>query len=156
MIVTGDHETGGFSPTYALKDLSTLSSSNRFYSGDEQVRMLGRIRKSFGASARELGRKPTAEALDAILAGNFPGFTLDPDLRALILARKSSERNFSYTPESALGMMVARQTGFYWGTSGHTSEPVMVGAIGPGAKLFHGYQDNTDFGKNLHRLIQGR
>jgi alkaline phosphatase len=53
-------------------------------------------------------------------------------------------------------MMVARQTGFYWGTSGHTPEPVTVGAIGPGAELFRGYQDNTDFGKHLHRLIQGK
>ena len=51
-------------------------------------------------------------------------------------------------------MMVARQTGYYWGTSGHTPEPVAVGAIGPGAELFRGYQDNTDFGKHLHRLIQ--
>ena len=52
--------------------------------------------------------------------------------------------------------MVARQTGYYWGTSGHTPEPAVVGAIGPGAELFRGYQDNTDFGKHLHRLIQGK
>jgi hypothetical protein len=25
--------------------------------------------------------------------------------------------------------------------------------MGPGAELFRGYQDNTDFGKHLHRLI---
>ncbi|TMG73302.1 MAG: hypothetical protein E6H80_10100, partial [Betaproteobacteria bacterium] len=43
-----------------------------------------------------------------------------------------------------------------WGTAGHTTEPVAVGAIGPGAELFKGYQDNTDFGRNLHRLIGGR
>jgi alkaline phosphatase len=30
---------------------------------------------------------------------------------------------------------------------------VAVGAIGPGAELFSGYQDNTDFGKILHRLV---
>lgn len=50
----------------------------------------------------------------------------------------------------------ARQPGFYWGTSGHTPEPVLVGAMGPGAELFRGYQDNTDFGRHLHRLINGR
>ncbi|MHB8910481.1 MAG: hypothetical protein ACYDAA_16540 [Syntrophales bacterium] len=27
---------------------------------------------------------------------------------------------------------------------------------GPGADLFRGYQDNTDFGKNLHRQIEAR
>jgi alkaline phosphatase len=154
VIVTGDHETGGFSPTYALKDLSTLSSANRFYAGEAELRMLERITMSFGTVREKLGRKPAGDVLDGLIAKHFPGFRLDADLRSLILAGKSSERNFSYTPQSALGMMVARQTGFYWGTSGHTPEPVTVGAIGPGAELFRGYQDNTDFGKHLHRLIQ--
>jgi alkaline phosphatase len=153
VIVTGDHETGGFSPTYALKDLSTLSSSNRFYAGDEQLRMLERITMSLNMVKEKLGSKPSGEALDGLLARYFPGFRLDPDLRGLILSQKSNERNFSYAPQNALGLMVARQTGYYWGTSGHTPEPVAVGAIGPGAELFRGYQDNTDFGKHLHRLI---
>ena len=93
---------------------------------------------------------------DQVLAQHFPGFRLDPDLRAQILGGKTDERNFSYVPHNALGRMVARQTGYYWGTSGHTPEPVLVGAMGPGAELFRGYQDNSDFGKHLHRLIGGR
>jgi alkaline phosphatase len=156
VIVTGDHETGGFSPTYALKDLSSVSSSNRFYSGDDQLKLLERITMSFDAVNDKLGKSPTGEALDQILAQHFPGFRLDPDLRALILGGKTDERNFSYAPHNALGRMVARQTGYYWGTSGHTPEPVLVGAMGPGAELFRGYQDNTDFGKHLHRLIGGK
>jgi alkaline phosphatase len=156
VIVTGDHETGGFSPTYALKDLSTLSSGNRFTSGDEHLRMLERITMSFEMVRQKLGPKPSGEALEKLVAEHFPGFTLDSDLRGLILGQKSSERNFSYAPQNALGMMVARQTGYYWGTSGHTPEPIAVGAIGPGAELFRGYQDNTDFGKHLHRLILGK
>jgi alkaline phosphatase len=156
VIVTGDHETGGFSPTYALKDLSAVSSANRFYPAEAQLRMLERITMSLGAVAEKLGRKPSGEVLDKLLAAHFPGFRLDPDLRQLILERKTDERNYTYLPQSALGRMIARQTGYYWGTSGHTPEPVAVGAIGPGAELFRGYQDNTDFGKHLHRLIQGR
>jgi alkaline phosphatase len=156
VIVTGDHETGGFSPTYALKDLSSVSSTNRFYPTDEQLRMLGSITMSLGAVAEKLGRKPSGEVLDKLLAGHFPGFRLDDDLRQLILGRKTDERNFAYLPQSALGRMIARQTGYYWGTSGHTPEPVAVGAIGPGAERFRGYQDNTDFGKHLHRLIGGK
>ena len=156
VIVTGDHETGGFSPTYALKDLSTLSSKNRFYSGEEQLRMLERVTMSLNMVKEKLGKKPSGEMLDKLLAEHYPGFRLDTDLRELILNQKTRERNFSYLPQNALGRMVARQTGYYWGTSGHTPEPVAVGAIGPGAGLFRGYQDNTDFGKHLHRLIQGR
>ena len=153
ILVTGDHETGGFSPTYALKDLSTLSSKNRFYGGEAQFRMLERITMSLGMVKEKLGKKPSAEVLDRLLAEHFPGFKLDADLRELLLAGKTIERNFSYVPQNILGRMIARQTGFYWGTSGHTPEPVAVGAMGPGAELFRGFQDNTDFGKHLHRLI---
>ncbi|OGA47607.1 MAG: hypothetical protein A3F74_22985 [Betaproteobacteria bacterium RIFCSPLOWO2_12_FULL_62_58] len=156
VIVTGDHETGGFSPTYALKDLSTLSSKNRFYTGDEHLRMLERITMSLNMVKEKLGKKPSGEVLDDLLAQHFPGFRLDPDLRELILKQQTRERNFSYLPQNVLGRMVARQTGYYWGTSGHTPEPVLVGAIGPGAELFRGYQDNTDFGKHLLRLIDGK
>lgn len=156
VIVTGDHETGGFSPTYAQRDLSTLSSKNRFNPADEHLRTLGRITMSFGMVREKLGSKPSGDALDGLLAQHFPGFRLDADLRELILGRKTDERNFTYTPQNALGRMVARQTGYYWGTSGHTPEPVAVGAMGPGAELFRGYQDNTDFGKHLHQLIQGK
>ena len=156
VIVTGDHETGGFSPTYSLKDLSSVSSANRFYPTEQHLRMLERITMSLSTVREKLGRKPTAEGLDKLIADHFPGFRLDDDLRQLILGRKTDERNFGYLPESALGRMVARQTGYYWGTSGHTPEPVAVGAIGPGAERFRGYQDNTDFGKHLHRLIGGK
>jgi alkaline phosphatase len=156
VIVTGDHETGGFSPTYALKDLSSLASSNRFYSGDEHLRMLGRITTSLDGAHAKLGAPPSGEALDQVLARHFPGFRLDPDLRALILGGKTDERTFTYLPHNALGRMVARQTGYYWGTSGHTPQPVLVGAMGPGGQAFHGYQDNADFGRHLHQLIRGK
>jgi alkaline phosphatase len=102
-----------------------------------------------------LGPKPGAEALNKIMADGFPGFRLDEDLRAAILERRALERNATYLPQSALGRMVARQTGAYWGTSGHTTEPVPVGALGPGAAAFRGYMDNTDFATTLHKLIKG-
>jgi alkaline phosphatase len=156
IIITGDHETGGLSPTYALKDLSSLGSSNRFTVGDAQLKMLALITMSFNMVKEKLGDKPTGAALDELVAAHFPGFTLDKDLRELILQNRPLERNTGYLPQNTLARMVARQAGFYWGTSGHTPEPVVIGALGPGAQLFRGYQDNTDFGKSLHRLISGR
>jgi alkaline phosphatase len=156
LIVTGDHETGGFSPTYALKAPGPPARASRLYTGEEHLKMLARITISHNAAAARLGPRPSGAALDALLAQHFPGFQLDPDLRAAILGRKLHERHFTYVTQNLLGQMVARQTGYYWGTSGHTTEPVLVGAIGPGAELFRGYQDNTDFGRHLHRLIRGR
>lgn len=156
LIVTGDHETGGFSPTYAFRDPDTLAGSNRFYPGDAHLRMLERITLSLRAVKDRLGTPPSGEKLDQLLAAHFPGFRLDPDLRALILAGRTGERNFAYPVQNGLARMIARQTGYYWGTSGHTPEPVVVGALGPGADLFRGYQDNTDFGRHLLQLLGSR
>jgi alkaline phosphatase len=154
VIVAGDHETGGLSITYALKDLSSGGSRNRFYASDAHLRMVSRIDISLRAAASLLGSKPTPQALDALIAQHFPGFHLDPDLRAAILERRRIERNVGFVVEGALSRMIARQTAFYWGTGGHTTEPVVVGALGPGAEAFRGYRVNTDFGKALLELIR--
>ncbi|MGH6608801.1 MAG: alkaline phosphatase [Burkholderiaceae bacterium] len=153
VIVTGDHETGGLSITYALKDLSDTSSRNRFYAGNSHLKLLSGITISFDKALEMLGNKPTSEALDKLLAEHFPGFRLDADLREAILKRQVLERSHSDAVRNALGRMVARQTGIYWGTSGHTTEPVIVGAIGPGAERFKGYHDNAEFGRILHALL---
>ena len=156
IIVTGDHETGGLSWTYAQKDLSTLENTNRYYPDGSHLAMLGRIKISFDKATELLGKKPTGEIVDKIIAENFPGFRLDADLRAAILTRTSLEHSMTYVPQAILGRMVARQTGLYWGTTGHTTQPAVVGALGPGAALFRGYMDNTDFARAMHRLLDGR
>lgn len=155
VIVTGDHETGGLSATYApARDPSAPAGGNRLYFGEAQLRMLVPLRMSLTTAAQKLGEKPSPEAVDDLVAKNFPGFSLDADLRGLIIEQKPLDLNHAaYPVQNVLGRMVARQTAIYWGTAGHTSEPVLVGAAGPGADLFRGYQDNTDFGRNLHRLI---
>ena len=155
LIIAGDHETGGLSITYALKDLSSTSTRNRFYAKDDHLARVGRIGISLEKAAHIIGNRPSPETLDRAIAQHFPEFTLDPDLRTAMLERKPIERNVSFIGQGALGRMIARQTGFYWGTTGHTTEPVPVGAIGPGAALFRGYMDNTDFAKALFRLIGG-
>src|SRR5262249_21584729 len=79
LIVTGDHETGGFSPTYALKDLGNLT--DRFYPGDEHFRMLERITSSLIRVKEKLGKSPSGGVLDQPIAHHFPGFRPGPDLR---------------------------------------------------------------------------
>lgn len=124
-----------------------------FWAGNAHLQLLNGINISFDKALEQLGKKPTSEGIDKLLAAHFPGFKLDADLREAILKGTLLERNFSYAVRNALGRMVSRQTGIYWGTSGHTTEPVVVGAIGPGAERFRGYHDNTEFGKILHGLL---
>ena len=156
VIVAGDHETGGFSPTEVPKGVTSASNADGIYKGNAQLRMLDRISTSFITASEKMSNNPSGGLLDELLSTHFPGFRLDPDLRELILKQPPYGRNYKYGVQNALGRMVARQTGFNWGTWAHTSEPVLIGAMGPGANLFRGYQDNTEFGKHLHRLINGR
>jgi alkaline phosphatase len=156
VIVASDHETGGLSITYAQRELSPVWSHTLFNPGEAQLGMIGGITLSSDGLIRRLGKEPSPEALDRLLAEHYPGFHLDPDLREMFLKNQPLDRNFTYGRANVLGRMVARQTGYYWGTSGHTPEPVAVGAIGPGAELFRGYQDNTSFARNLRALIEGR
>lgn len=155
LIVTGDHETGGLSATYALRDVTGPGAKERLYPTAKELGMIERISISLAAFERLLGRSPKAEEIDQLVAKHFPGFALDADLREAILKRTLLERNLAgYGPvRAALSRMISRQTGFYWGTTGHTPEPVAVGALGPGAHLFRGYQDNTDFARHVHTLI---
>ncbi|MBN1508169.1 MAG: alkaline phosphatase [Sedimentisphaerales bacterium] len=41
----------------------------------------------------------------------------------------------------------------HWATKGHSASPVPIGAVGPGAALFAGVQDNTDIAKKIARLL---
>ncbi|WP_394839783.1 alkaline phosphatase [Pendulispora rubella] len=168
VIVTGDHETGGLSVTTAR----AARSNARIVPGDTELRLIDRISLSLEVAADKVASAPAAsaaETLDSMLAMHFPGFVLDPELRRTILeagragdAGEASEgprrdaRDRRDAIAGALARMVSRQTGFYWGTSGHTTEPVVVGAIGPGAGIFRGYQDNTEFARHLRSLIVRR
>lgn len=132
------------------------ADGDREAAGRRELRMIQGITLSLEGAGIALGEQPVSEALDALVARHFPGFSLDADLRRSILEQRRLDGNFTNPTENGLGRMIARRTGFYWGTSGHTTEAVAIGAIGPGAEGFRGYQDNTEFGKRLHALVSGQ
>jgi len=153
LVVAGDHECGGLTVTYAQRDFSSAGSPNRFYPADEHLDLLRGITASLKAAEVEMAANPTPAALDALLAAHFPGFALDADLREAVRSQQMLDRPFTRPLTAALGRMVARRTGFYWGTGGHATDPVPIGALGPGAEHFQGYYDNTDFGRALLQLV---
>ncbi len=62
--------------------------------------MLERITMSLSMMKEKLGKKPSPEVLDQLIARHFPGFRLDADLRELLLSGKPLERNYSYMPRT--------------------------------------------------------
>jgi len=162
IIVTGDHETGGFSPTYARKTSAPSGPGNQMIVTDDQIKLIANFKMSLDEIGNKLKAKASQGAEQAAMKSYFqalikealPGITIDADLEKLILENKAIDLNASYLPANTLGQQIGRQTAFYWGTGGHTNQPVVVAARGPGAQLFQGYIDNTDFAKKL-RLLMG-
>ena len=161
VIVTGDHETGGFAPTYGRKNLEPAGKANYLNVNLEQLKQIGAYKislKAFSDKFKAKAKQVTSTAelnasLNSLLQDSFPDLVLDDDLREKILTQGQLGPNSNYLPANILGLAIARQTGFYWASSGHTPTPITVAAIGPGAEIFKGFDDNTAFAVKLRRLI---
>jgi alkaline phosphatase len=156
ILVTSDHETGGLGFTMALKDLSSVTADNQVAATNADLKKLQSITISLQKASRILGPSPTAEAIDRLMRDYFSGFTLAPEFKEAIIARRPPWRTLYLDPTAhALGLMIANNTQAYWQTSSHTNHPVAVAALGVGAEQFKGYYDNADFGQKLLALMNG-
>lgn len=154
ILVTSDHDSGGLGFTLALEEPSGRHAK-RMAATEADLKKIAGIAISLKKAAQILGPNPTADGIDRLMKDHFKGFKLAPDLKTMLLDKKLPGRNIYTDPvANALGMMIANNTQMYWGASGHTSAPVLVAALGVGSELFRGYQDNTDFAKNLFSLLR--
>jgi alkaline phosphatase len=154
ILVTSDHETGGLGFTMALKDLSSTKGNNQVAATGADLKKLQSIKISLQKASRILGPSPSAEAIDRLMRDYFSGFTLAPEFKEAMIARRPPWRTLYIDPTAhALGLMIANNTQAYWQTSSHTNHPVAVAALGVGADRFKGYYDNADFGQKLLGLL---
>jgi alkaline phosphatase len=154
ILVTSDHETGGLGFTMALSDLSSTKADNQVAGTSADLKKLQSITISLQKASRILGPAPTPEAVDKLMRDYFNGFTLAPEFKEAIIARRPPSRTMYIDPTAhALGLMIANNTQAYWQTSSHTNHPVAVAALGVGSERFKGYYDNADFGKKLLALV---
>ena len=122
VIVTGDHETGGFSPTYGRKNLGPAGNTNYLNVNIDQLKQIERYKISlkefsdrFKAKAKQTSNNAELSThLNTLLQDNFPGLVLDNDLREKILTQGQLNPNSNYLPSNILGLAIARQTGCYW------------------------------------------
>jgi len=158
ILVTSDHETGGLAFTRAASRVEIEKSRGRARRFNPTVKSLEKIHSipiSIKHALKILGRRPTAEDVDRLMEEQYKGFHLAPELKEALIKRKSLGPTFySYPMDAALGAMVADNTQAYWLGRGHTNQPVFVGALGAGAHLFRGYQDNTRFGNHLFSILR--
>jgi len=156
ILVTSDHESGGLAFTRAASRVErSKGRARRINPSVKSLEKIHSIPISINRALKKLGKQPTSDDVDRLMEEQYKGFHLAPELKeALITKRKSFSPTFYAYPRAAvLGAMVADNTQAYWLGRGHTNQPVFVGALGVGAHLFRGYQDNTRFALHLFSIL---
>jgi alkaline phosphatase len=161
IVVTADHETGGFSLGHramfyesALKKIGYQKIS--LIEFDKKIAeyrnahtpenakledMLPVVKKYFGLGSRskglELSEKEMAELKDAFFAS---------------MTGKRDKDKYGKEGEpfsAAVVKLLSNKAGLSWTTNSHTGMPTVAFAKGDGAELFSGYIENTDVAKNI-------
>ena len=157
ILVTSDHESGGLAFTRAASRVERSKSKGRARRINPSVKSLEKIQSipiSIKRALKILGKQPTSEDVDKLMEEQFKGFHLAPELKKALIEKKILGPTFyAYPRAAALGAMVADNTQAFWLGRAHTNHPVYVGALGAGAHLFRGYQDNTRFAIHLFSIL---
>jgi len=168
IIVTADHETGGFALGWAgtfyesnlkLIDQQKMSSYHFGLLADSRLKepenktfefALNLVEEYFGLggiSDNALSERETTLLKDAFLAMTDSTLTITKE-----------ENELLYGGENPMAVTASRilnnRAGLSWGSWSHTAIPVPVFAIGVGQEQFEGYFDNTDIPKKI-RLLMG-
>lgn len=81
------------------------------------------------------------------------GLTLPEPPKASDAAKAGEATKASEVAKASEAAKPSAEPTIHWSTKGHTSAPVMIGALGPGAAVFAGMQDNTDIPKKIAQLL---
>jgi alkaline phosphatase len=174
VVVTGDHETGGFGFSYK-RDVANKVGRLPYqgihldYGSPEDVKKIALARKplhkiisdffaqgmkrqkheEFRAEVRRLTGLSLSEANAKIFLGcvTFDGKAVEID-RA-----KCEVSDFypydEYAASALLSRLLVADINVIWGTGTHTSTPVLVFAKGPGSERFNGLTETTEVGRIL-------
>lgn len=133
VIVTADHNTGGFS----------------IGGYDEYLWEPGLVHQIHASVQTLTTEMSVADDLAAVWNANVDFELTEQEIEQLVAAKNISDDALN---EQLLDI-INRRTYSGWTTYGHTGGDVQVFAIGTGSGDFAGYQDNTDIAKNIFRLL---
>lgn len=143
IVMTADHSTGGL----------TLGQGGEYAWYSEKV--MG-ISASLESMTRDLLQLPRDQWRDYLQ----PRLNLElteaewQQIIEVNIPEEARGRDRQIAIGGALVPIISTHTRTGWTTSGHTAVDVPVMAIGPGSEAFRGYQDNTDIGKALLKIIR--
>jgi alkaline phosphatase len=150
VIVTADHETGGLTqregteftidpvPIEPIKRSLAFIENKIKTAPDRQDTILKSAGLNLTEEEAELLRNNQTKAIEDKPSGNG-------DKANLKFARSATL--------DALSMITSQRAKVDWTSFGHTEQPVMTRAVGPGEKLFSGSYDNTDIAKKIAEIL---
>ena len=166
IVVTADHETGGLALGNQANGydsrIDILKYQKISYEALHNVVMMFREKKSDNINSdfdRVMKRVEKDYGLDSkenktLLSPEEKGKLMEA-LRMTYYNEGGAESEYSRLDPFTVEIirLMSEKAGVGWTTTAHTGVNVPIFAIGPGAKKFSGYIDNTDIARILERLI---
>lgn len=151
VIVTADHETGGLIhlpdgddftidplPLEPIKRSLTYLEDKIKTAPDQQEAILKSAGLNLTEEEAELLKNNQTKVVEEKPSGNGD----------------RAKRKFAKSATlEALSMITSQRAKVDWTSFGHTEQPVMTKAVGPGEKLFSGSYDNTDIAKKIAEIL---
>ena len=151
VLVTADHETGGLGLDRGAEYALTMDAVKPIKNSLEYL--IKKIKKDpakideyIKAAGFELTDKERELLPDHLAETQASG---NPEINGY---PKIDEYVFSWI-QNALGTIESERFKIGWSSFGHTAQPVVTRAVGPGEKEFSGSYDNTDIAKKMATLL---
>lgn len=152
IVITADHGNGN--PAIGGKWAQLSGESNGF-------RVLARAKSSFDQILARLGGRDTTPVTIQEITREALGSALTKDELDAVCAAMASKKGLSLNsrldkPVGILGQAVGNHTGIGWVSTDHTSDYVLMTALGPGRERFAGYIRNTSCFENIVDFMGSR
>jgi alkaline phosphatase len=141
VVVTADHEAGS---------LGVCAPKGEALTGERLLRLRAQRRSLAAAAAGAKGGLPSLDAARTAVPWLPDGAAARTDPAA------DGRGPFLGRHRVPFGDAASAEAGVVFGTDGHSAAPVPVVAAGPGAGRFAGLRDNTEIGRALLDLAEGR
>lgn len=150
LLVTADHETGGMGFTTTEQD----EGYGGAYGSPEHLALIARQEASFASLHERVGEAPFAEAIREVLL-DVCGEDIGMEAAARA-SRFGPTPFFSANTENILGQAIGPRVHVSWASSDHTSTPLFIFGMGPGAERFRGIHHVSEVGRLLFEVTDFR
>ena len=154
LIVTSDHDTGGFTVVGQQKPSNPRSIQ---YPGPDGMKVLARVERSLDSMIPELSKATSLNEVQKIIKSHA-GVDVDREWLERVASNKAWMRSFNYHETAAIAAGEQHVLPFGFTTSSHVASPVMIGAAGPAHLLerLRKPQENAEIGRLIVELMSRR